>query len=136
LQEEYKEFKESETDLSLPCPFNASEEERKRVAFDKAMMCRVKGKGKGLAGFVKRRVSTEKAVADVLPKQKNVDLKDPVLRTKGVVTSVPIPTEPIPTEPIPTEHGVVPENKPSDQETKKTKKKPGKKKNIVTIYEA
>jgi hypothetical protein len=125
LQEEYKEYNDDNNGANKS--FDLIEEERKRVAFDKAILRRHSG-NKGLDGFVKRVVHKEAPV--ILPKQKNVDLKDPVLRTKGTnvipdsASAFPVPLS------APLQQPII-----QEKSGKKPGKKPGKKKNIVTIYE-
>jgi hypothetical protein len=122
LQEQYKEYKD---DNVMNKSFDVIEEERKRVAFDKAILRRPSG-NKGLDGFIKRVVHKEAPV--ILPKQKNIDLKDPGLRTKGT-NAIPESASAFP-EPL----SVAPLD-PIQGKVKNPVKKPGKKKNIVTIYE-
>ena len=85
LQEEYKEI-----DLNQEIPNNLGEDDENFILSkeeaDKLMMRSVKLNVKTLDGFVKR-VNSKKEETMVLPQQKEINLKDPNLKTKGITNN-------------------------------------------------
>lgn len=120
LQEEYKDITHNKSKENV---LQDTIDEAKRVRMDTLMMRPFGHSKPSLDTFVVRNVVKQEPI--ILPKQKDIDLTHPLLRTKGIPetsSSVNALNEPEQVEPI-------------EPKKKKTKdKKIGKKKNIVIIY--